>query len=100
MSQVLVLRCRDCEHINCVYSHKYISHDSLEGCTRIVTDDTYAKYEYYLSEKWPNALAMNYPREHISQIYGEIITFLDNEIYTAPIGQKLNKLGRIKSLTD
>ena len=100
MSQVLVLRCRDCEHVNCIYSHKYIPENSLEGCTRIVTDDTCAKYEHYLLEKWPNALAMNYPKEHISQIYSEIINFLDSEIYVAPIGQKLNKHGKIKNLTD
>lgn len=100
MSQVLVLRCRDCEHINCVYAHRYIPEGSLEGCTRIVADDIYAKYEHYFLEKWPNALAMNYPREHISQLYGEIIAFLDNEIYAAPIGQKLNKHGKVKNLTD
>ena len=98
MSQVLVLRCRDCEHINCVYSRKYIPEGSLEGCTRIVTDDTYAKYEHYFLEKWPNALKMNYPRAHISQIYSEIITFLDNEIYAAPIGQKLNKHGKVSKI--
>ena len=100
MSQILVLRCKDCENMNCVYSHEYIPEGSLEGCTRILTDDAYAKYEHLLLEKWPNAISMEYPRETISQIYKEIVTFLDDETYAAPIGQKLDKRGKVKNLTN
>lgn len=100
MSQVLVLRCRDCENAKCIYAKGYTPEGSLEGCTRILTDEVYARHEHYLLEKWPNALSANYPRDHITQLYNEIIAFLDNEIYAAPIGQKLNKHGRVKNLTD
>lgn len=92
----LVLRCSECENINCVFANKYIPYGSLEGCTRNVSDDTYAKYIYYLEERWPNELAANYSREHISRTYSEIIDFLETEVYAAPIENKLNKQGKCK----
>lgn len=96
MSEIIRLKCIDCENILCGLANRYILADSEEGCTRIVDEDVAARYHHYLFEKWPQMLSSNYPREHISKTYGEIIRFLDEEIYAAPVGQKLNRFGKIK----
>lgn len=93
---ILALTCRECENVHCIYSKGYIPEGSKEGCTRLVSQDVNAKYMFYMFEKWPNMLNAGYSLEHISAAYKEIIDFLYDEIYTAPIGQKIPKSGRIK----
>lgn len=96
MGEILTLRCSECENPNCVFARKYIIEGSLEGCTRRVSDEVYDKYFYYLQEKWPLSLSSGYKLEYINETYKEIMDFLCDEIYSAPIGQKLNKQGKIK----
>lgn len=92
----LTLRCSECENTKCVFANGYIPSGSLEGCTRNISDDSFAKYMYYLEERWPNELCIKYSQEHINRTYNEIIEFLETEIYAAPIGNKLNKQGKCK----
>ena len=96
MSEILTLRCSECENCNCVFARKLITEGSLEGCTRQVSSEVYDKYSYYFQEKWPLILSSNYKVDYVNEIYKEIIDFLYDEIYSAPIGQKLNKQGKIK----
>ena len=48
-----------------------------------------------MNEVWPMMDSAIYSLEHIGKKYAEIIEFLNNEIYTSPIGQKIGKNGKI-----
>lgn len=88
------LRCIDCENTNCRISKRYVPIDSLEGCTRKVSEDEAAKY-YHLLEEVAPFLNIKTTKEQQSRIYKEIIDYLEY-IYTKPFGQKLNKRGEIR----
>ena len=89
----LSLSCRDCEQDKCVFSPigKWIK--GKEGCTREVSEETAARFNHYMNEVIP--FWKTYSVDFVRQSYKEIITFLFNEIYNAPIGQKLNAEGKV-----
>lgn len=90
------LSCIDCENTHCDKSRRYIPSDSLEGCTRKVTEDEAAKY-YHLLEEVAPFMYINTTKEYQSRTYKEIIDYLEY-IYSCPFGQKLNKYGKIKGV--
>lgn len=93
--EIVTLRCIECENSMCGLARKYVPVDSLEGCTRKLNEETAAKYHHYINEVWPMMNPAIYSLDYIGEKYAEIIEFLNSEIYTSPIGQKLNKNGKI-----
>lgn len=64
-----------------------------EGCTRLVTEKVAAQYFHYTEEIIP--FWKTYTLKQVKQSYLEIINFLFNHVYNAPIGQKLDKNGKV-----
>lgn len=91
----ITLRCRDCENTQCNIYPKgvYVSETDLRGCTRKVSDDDAAKYHHYIHEVAP-FMYMDTSKEYKNTQYKNIINFLLH-IYSQPLGQKLNKNGKI-----
>lgn len=88
------LRCIDCENTTCRAAKRYVPIDSLEGCTRKVSEDDAAKY-YHLLEEVAPFLYIKTSKEYQSRTYKEITDFLEY-IYSKPFGQKLNRKGTIR----
>lgn len=95
---IVKLRCGECENISCCYANKYIPMDSLEGCTRKVTEDMEIEYYHLINEVAP-FMYMNTTKEYQNNVYHQIIQLLNN-IYSMPIGVKLNKKGKAKSFNE
>lgn len=94
---IITLRCIDCENDACCYSRKYFPYESLEGCTRVVSDEVADKHFYYMNEVAP-FMNIKSSTEKTAPQYKKIIDFLFNEIYSAPIGQKLDTKGKVKGI--
>ena len=91
----LTLRCKNCEQDKCVFCPIGKIARGKEGCTRKVSEETAAKYIHYTEEVIPFWKHLALPQ--IKQQYNEIINFLFNEVYSAPIGQKLDSNGKVKT---
>lgn len=91
----ITLRCRDCENTQCSICPKgnYIAENDMRGCTRQVSIEEAARYQHYLQEIAP-FMYMATTKEYQNTQYKNIIDFL-YYIYTRPIGQKLNKNGKV-----
>jgi hypothetical protein len=50
---IVTLRCINCEQELCGLAKKYVFYDSKEGCTRKVSEETAARFEYYMEEVIP-----------------------------------------------
>lgn len=50
---IVTLRCINCEQELCGLAKKYVSYNSKEGCTRKVSEETAARFEYYMEEVIP-----------------------------------------------
>lgn len=95
MSEIIKLRCYECENDECSVCPcgKWIDESSLEGCTRYVPELDADKFHHYMIEVVP-FLHMNKEKDATSRTYSEIIDFLYNRIYNQPIGTKLGKTGK------
>ena len=89
----LTLQCRDCEIDRCIYCPKGTYLKGKEGCTRKVSEDIAAQFNHYNQEVRP--FWKQYSLKQVKKSYKEILDFLFKEIYAAPIGQKLDKYGKI-----
>lgn len=91
----ITLRCKDCENTQCSICPKgnYIAENDMRGCTRQVSTEEAARYQHYLQEIAP-FMYMATTKEYQNTQYKNIIDFL-YYIYSQPIGQKLNKNGKI-----
>lgn len=89
----VTLNCHDCDKIKCGIAKKLVPFESKEGCTRRVSEETAAKYYHYMEEVIP--FWHNYDEDYVRQSYEEIIDFLEKEVYSAPIGQRLNPQGKV-----
>lgn len=90
----VTLRCKDCENDECslCLQGTWISEDSLQGCTRKVTEEEKVKFTHYQEEVVP-FLHLNKNKNSERSIYKEVISFLQ-DIYSKPIGTKLSKRGK------
>ena len=95
---IIKLKCSECENSTCCYSNKYIPIDSLEGCTRKVIEDVEIEYYHLINEVAP-FMYMNTTKEYQTKTYNQIINLLNN-IYSMPIGQKLDKKGKVKGFSN
>ena len=88
------LNCHDCDKIDCGIAKKLVPFESKEGCTRKVSEEVAAQFQHYMEEIipfWPE-----YDQQYVQQSYQEIINFLEKEIYSAPIGQRLDPEGKVR----
>ncbi len=88
------LNCHDCDKIDCGIAKKLVPFESKEGCTRKVSEETAARFHHYTEEVIP--FWSEYNQQYVRQSYKEIIDFLEQEIYTAPIGQRLDPKGKVR----
>lgn len=95
MSELITLRCKDCENTDCslVPCGKWIAENSLEGCTRFVSELESVQFNHYINEVVP-FLHLNKNKEASARTYNEIIDFLSS-IYNKPVGNRLGKSGKI-----
>ncbi len=89
----LTLNCKDCEQNECVFSPTSRWIKGKEGCTREVPEEIAMQFEHYMKEVIP--FWKTYNSNYVRQSYIEIMNFLFNKIYSAPIGQKLNAEGKV-----
>lgn len=90
---ILTLHCRDCECEDCKMHPNGKLLINREGCTRRVSEETKDKFFHYMQEVLPFVRTYkNRPRA--KEKIDEIEHFLFSEVYSAPLGQKLNKDGR------
>lgn len=81
----VTLRCQTCDNIDCPIARLYVPYDSLEGCTREVTEDLAAQYTHAIEEVLPFAKT--------SSQFDSVEQTL-NEIYQSSIGRKLDAKGK------
>ena len=89
----LTLRCSECEYVECPIIPNGTYWKGKQGCTRKVLKNIEDAYEHYFKEVLP--FWKTYSSEKKKRSYQEIIKFLYNEIYSAPLGQKLNSDGKV-----
>lgn len=85
----VTLRCQTCDNIDCPIARLYVPYDSLEGCTREVTEDLAAQYTHAIEEVLPFAKT--------SSQFDSVEQTL-NEIYQSSIGRKLDAKGKAQRL--
>lgn len=85
----VTLRCQKCDNIDCPIARKYVPYESLEGCTRRVSESLAAKFRHDIEEVLPFA----WKQEDSQQVFNTIEKDL-NEIYAAPVGCKLDFKGK------
>lgn len=89
----ITLQCISCDNVNCRYGRYFIPDDSLEGCTRKVSEEQWEKLEHLTKEVLP--FIPMYKNRHTAQDkLQEISTFLD-EIYSCPLGKLLDAKGKV-----
>lgn len=81
----VTLRCQTCDNIDCPIARLYVPYDSLEGCTREVTEDLAAQYTHAIEEVLPFAKT--------SSQFDSVEQTL-SEIYQSNIGRKLDAKGK------
>lgn len=81
----VTLRCQTCDNIDCPIARLYVPYDSLEGCTREVSEDLAAQYTHAIEEVLPFAKT--------SSQFDSVERTL-NEIYQSNIGRKLDAKGK------
>lgn len=90
----LTLNCYDCDFIECGIAKKWVSAKSKEGCTRKVSEEIQSKFFHYIEEVIPFWCLQT--KKYVRESYKEIIDFLYNEIYAAPLGQRLDPDGKVR----
>ena len=85
----ITLRCQKCDNIECPIARKYIPYDSLEGCTRQVSQETYGKWQHLMIETLP----FLHLRQITAPVYAEIDS-LENQVYTSKLGRKIDMDGK------
>lgn len=91
----LTLNCEDCDFIECGIKLRNTIIRGKEGCTKKVSEEIAAQFYHYMEEVIPfwKLQTEKYTRES----YKEIIDFLYTKIYAAPIGQRLDPDGKVRS---
>lgn len=85
----VTLRCQKCDNIDCPIARNYVPYDSLEGCTRKVSESLATKFRHDIKEVLPFA----WKREDSKFIFNAVEKDL-NEVYAAPVGCKLDAKGK------
>jgi len=89
----ITLRCAKCDNPDCRLGRYVIPEDSLEGCTRKVTDEQAAQLQHYTEEVLPFVnMYKNFSaaQEKLEEIYQFLLT-----IYSCPVGKLLDAKGKV-----
>lgn len=89
----ITLRCDRCDNVDCTIGRAYIPCDSKEGCTRQVPDETADQFYHYIEEVMP-FVHLYKNRKQSFQKLSEIEGFLEQNIYSAPLGKRLDAKGK------
>lgn len=90
----VTLRCAECDNTECSAARAYVPQDSLEGCTRKLSDQESEEF-YHLTEEVRPFLHLRPVSDATRQQFTAIDRLLDR-VYLAPIGRKLGTDGRVK----
>lgn len=85
----VTLRCQKCDNADCPIARKYVPYESLEGCTRNVSESLATKFRHDIEEILPFA----WKREDSQDVFDMVERDL-NEVYSSPIGCKLDAKGK------
>lgn len=81
----VTLRCQKCDNIECPIARAYVPYDSIEGCTRDVSEQEAQLFHHMVEEVLPFART----REQF-----EAVERCLEEVYSSPLGRKLDKAGK------
>lgn len=82
------LQCRTCDNIDCELGRKVIPEDSLEGCTREVSEDLAAQYYHATEEVLPFVLLGKNPETSWGKL--EEISCIQEQVYQQKVGSLLD----------
>ena len=89
---IITLKCKHCENTDCDIWKDGVYIFGKEGCTRVVSEEVAAHYQHYTQEIIP--FWKHYSWENVKESYTEILVFLETQVYSAPLGHKLNRQGK------
>lgn len=90
----LKLSCKNCDFVECGIKLRNQIIKGKEGCTRKVSEEVADQFYHYTQEIIP--FWKLYNEKYIQESYKEIIDFLYQKVYAAPIGQRLDPDGKIR----
>lgn len=88
---IMKIKCGECENFDCPI--ETLMWTAEEGCSREVPDEIADKYYHYMEEVRPFWKTKN--KEAVNREYLEIINFLYDYVYCAPIKNKIDKDGKV-----
>ena len=91
----VTLNCEDCDFTECGIKLRNTIIRGKEGCTKKVSEETAAQFYHYTEEIIPFWKLQS--EKYVRESYQEIIDFLYDKIYSAPIGQRLDPDGKVRS---
>lgn len=81
----LRLYCKNCDYVECPLACKYPTEYS--GCTRKVSEDEIAKYNFLVYERLEMAKQNGAPPQIIKEYAQEALDFCYDNIYNSPYGR-------------
>ena len=86
----VTLRCQKCDNIECPIARAYVPYDSIEGCTRDVSERESQQFHHMIEEVLPFARTQSQ--------FAEVADFLA-KVYASPLGRKLDASGKALPLS-
>lgn len=91
----ITLLCSKCGKIDCEYAREYVPEDSLEGCTRDVSEEQMGKFIHDTQELLP--FLRQRPRSESTDKTFESIEKNFESIYASPLGRLIDSKGKINT---
>ncbi len=89
----ITLKCSECGNTDCAYAHEYIPEDSLEGCTRKVSEELAEKFIHDTQEVLPFLRARR-RTESTDKSFAAIEKNFES-IYSSPLGRLIDSKGKV-----
>lgn len=89
----VTLKCSMCGNMDCMYARKYIPEDSLEGCTRQVSEELAEKFIHDTQEVLP-FLRTRHRTESTDKSFAAIEKNFES-IYSSPLGRLIDSKGKV-----
>ncbi len=89
----VTLRCSICGNMDCPYARKYIPEDSLEGCTRQVSEELAEKFIHDTQEVLP-FLRTRRRTESTDKSFAAIEKNFES-IYSSALGRLIDSKGKV-----
>lgn len=91
----VTLKCYICGNMDCSYAREYIPEDSLEGCTRQVSEELAEKFIHDTQEVLP-FLRMRRRTESTDRSFAAIEKNFES-IYSSPLGRLIDSKGKVNT---